>query len=299
MSRSRNIAKALAKLHARVARFDPGSGGGQGEGDSPQMIAAAMGQVGARGPGYQLALVLLALKWWPDGVHGSRRVVKRSKPEWEYVTAAGGTFAPKLANGSPLNADGAPLGPLYPKAVLTAVDEKGNKIPPPRAVLRSGRAITAECRPQTTSLQAAQHQLTDWLVRKARRGVWPLPVPLIERINARPGFWGTFVQAVLDEYCFPDRCAQCLGHGKALTVEGVGDRLKSKVIVCPKCEGRGLAERGVERRAQAVSMRRDDFQKHLQPAYVWLLNLVRHLEYTAARALNRALDDGSDGQDDG
>lgn len=314
--RSRNIAKALAKLHARVARFDPGSGGGQGQGDSPQMIAAAMGAVGAGKPGMQLALVLLSLKWWGDGVHGAERVVGRERPSWEYLTADGRTYPARLGpDGSPvtprvraevvddlgarkvvtLDPGGQPLGPKYPKAMLEAI--KAGDYVAPRAVLRSGRAIAAYARPQTTVAQAMRHTLQDWLRRKRRAGAWPLPEKLIARIEARPSFWPEFVHAVLDEYCHPERCPTCLGHGKELSLAPLDGKVAARIVVCTKCEGRGLAERGVERRAKAVGLRRDDFQTHLQPAYVWLLNLVRYLEYTAARALNRALDDEDDEQD--
>lgn len=309
--RSRNIAKALAKLHARVASLDPGSGGQHGEGDSPQMIAAAMGSVGAGRPGMQLALVVLCLKWWGDGVHGAERAVGRSRPSWEYLTPDGRSYPARLGpDGSPVtprvraevvddsgatkvvtvDPGGQPLGPKYPKALLEAI-QAGNYAPP-RAVLRSGRAVMAYARPQTTAAQAMRHTLQDWLRRKRRAGAWPLPERLVARIEARPSFWPDFVQAVLDEYCHPDRCPTCLGHGKELNLAADDrGRVVSRVIVCSKCEGRGLADRGVERRAKAVGLRRDDFQTNLQPAYVWLLNVVRHLEYTAARALNRALDD--------
>jgi hypothetical protein len=258
-NRSRNVAKLVARLNPKNARLDMGFGGGPSE-DSPDMVAGAIGWAGVQHPGLQLAIAVFCLKWWPSVGEGPQR----RRETGGFVVERG------------------------------MRRERGGGLSQFAYQEVSFRAVAAQVLPQTTVRQAIDRTLETWLSRKLRSGAFPMPPGLLERINHRPGFWRTFYDTVMDEFLNPARCTHCLGHGQVLKVKKAqgGHAASSKRVDCPTCEGRGLVDRSSNRRARAVGINAQDFHRYLKPPYLWMLNALRHLEYAAARKINRALDEG-------
>jgi hypothetical protein len=276
----RNVAKLLARLNAKTSNLTGGGGGGRGEGDTAQVVAAALG-LAAWSPGSQsapahrnpwrrLALQVFCLKWWPDTACAPARVRVRH-------VALEEVLVPHRVSVERYAAKGKERIDRYVARAQVYVEDTTPMSPAKREVLRL---------------------LATWTFRKWRRcAAWPaLPEHIARRIDRRQHFWEGFLEAVFHEFCHPSVCPDCSGEG--YTRANVLDPSQTRVIgikktPCEFCEGRGLVPRSATRRARALTLRREDFEDHFERIYTWQLNLLRYAEYVAARALSRALDEDS------
>lgn len=287
MNRQRkNVAKLMARLNCKVAQFTIGSGGEPGAGDTPQMIAGALGSVAAKGPGYSLAIAVLCVKWWPAAI--SKGEVSRAAIR-----------DPKCVHCHS-DYDGNPCASGHGVKSLVVVRTPHR----PRQDWQSPRMVSgvklvnryeyssARSTIGTAMQESVHDMLKRWLQRKAPKWAVRVPPDLIDRINAKPGFWTSFQAAALSEFCNPQRCIGCGGAGQKLQmIKDKASKVTSKVIVCPVCEGNGTVPKSNNKRAKAIGIRADDFARYVKPLYDQLLNLLRHLEYLAARAVSRSLRD--------
>lgn len=267
-----NVQRLLGRLDA---------GGGSGGTNSPDVLAAAMGFAGwtrgskhrdaRRRPWVQLSIRVFCLKWWPDTAVGIERTMVRD------------------------------IQLVKVPVPLPRIDQPFEYLPrEPRKPRDCGFVMRSEVYTETeTPMSAAKRELlrtlAAWTFQKWRRR-WPaLPEAIVKRIATRDDFWEGFMEAVFDEFCNPTMCSVCAGEGLTRAVELDATRTKVvgiKKTLCAPCEGRGRVSRSATRRARTLTLRREDFEDHFERIYTWQLNLLRYAEDVAARALNRALDDG-------
>lgn len=266
--RHRNVAKLLTRLQPKAPSFVPrkGSEGHREVWDIEDgvTIAGALGAVAAKGPGPAFAVTVLCLRWWPEYVFGPEVVQVHGR---------------KLA--------AVPLKVGYGRTERVVKSEVDGKLAP----VLIKRGVEEATRRQ--SFRPALLPLLGFANRGfARKLPWDTMPPAIQKRVLAAHERGELVASLLDEYVNPNFCTRCHGYGQILrTKDEDGVPVPAEIVDCPVCIGQGHMPWGIGRRAKAIGMRADDYNKHVQQAYVAVLGLFRHLEGRAARAFVKALGD--------
>lgn len=260
----RNLAKLMAKLNPRSVPL-LGSRGGMPD-ITPEDVAGALGLACSRGPGPRLAVLVVALRWWPglmDGVtrtFGHRTIVHHVR-----TRALGG------------------------KAVRKAVTEK---IPIEAPAESAAFQIVAQIVATKLCARFSRHYRAESTPR-ARGDIQPrLPDGLYARVT-HPDTAAAWARVVIDEFRHPRHCTTCTPWGMAgqipVPVEEHGKVVEVRWDTCPNCAGAGALGWGSGRRAKALGIRRQDFAAYLADTHEAALTLLRELEWRGVRFIKRCL----------
>lgn len=265
-SSPRNLAKQMAKLNPKSLNLQ-GSRGGMPD-ITPEDVAGALGLACSRGPGPRLAVLVVALRWWPglmDGVNktvGHRTIVHHVR-----TRDLGG-------NG---------------KAVRKAVTEK---IPIEAPAESPSFRFVAQIVATKLHGRFSRHYRAESTPR-ARGDIQPrLPDGLYARVT-NPVTAAAWARVVIAEFRHPRHCTTCTPWGRAgqipVPVEEHGKVIEVRWDTCPNCAGAGALSWGSGRRAQSLGIRRLDFANHMADTHEAALTLLRELEWRGVRFIKRCL----------
>ncbi|HYQ54224.1 MAG TPA: hypothetical protein VES70_27760 [Pseudomonas sp.] len=118
--------------------------------------------------------------------------------------------------------------------------------------------------------QAKQHAARELEAVKA--GCWP---------NSTLDSLATLAGAAIAEIAERPICRGCQGAGKR--------ELAQAVLICPECDGAGIAGKSDRRRAAAIGRDESTYRSTWRPVYEWIYERMEVAESDAAKRLQAAL----------
>lgn len=264
-STPRNLAKQMARLNPKSQSL-MGSRGGMPD-ITPEDVAGALGIAASKGPGPHLAVLVVALRWWPGLVEGPRKTVGHTKI----------THREKGRN-----AQG--------KRITWTWEEQ---IPIEAPTETPAFKLVASILAAKLRSRVYRHYLPESSPRTRGDVKLRLPDPLFARIVHDEWFTQDWARVVIAEYRHPNHCPTCTPWGRAgqvpLPIEREGKIVEVRWDTCPKCAGAGSLGWGRDRRAKAIGMRGIEFASHLAIHHEGALALLRELEWRGVRRIKRRL----------
>lgn len=253
----RNLAKEMAKLNPRSVPL-LGSRGGMPD-ITPEDVAGALGLACSRGPGPRLAVLVVALRWWPGLMEGAQQTVAYR----ELIHRDRGT-GKKWVEKIPVEAPAeSPAFQFVASLIATRLHD----------------LFVKHVRPES--------------VTRTRGDVQPrLPDGLYARVT-HPATAAAWARVVIGEFRHPRHCTTCTPWGMAgqipVPAEEHGKVVEVRWDTCPNCAGAGALGWGSGRRAKALGIRRQDFAAYLADTHEAALTLLRELEWRGVRFIKRCL----------
>lgn len=256
-SKHRNLAKQMAKLNPKVQNLRQ-MGGGTPD-ITAQDVAGALGLACTNGPGPRLAVLVVALRWWPGLMEGvqktvaHREVIHRDK-------GTGKKWVEKIPVEAPAES---PAFQFVASLIATRLH---------------GRFV--------------RHVRPESAVR-ARGDIRPrLPDPIYARLTSQSTAHA-WARVVIAEYRQPNHCTVCTPWGRAgqvpVPLEEHGKVVEIRWDTCLHCAGAGSLSWGSARRAKALRVRRLDFANYMADTHEVALTLLRELEWRGVRYIKRCL----------
>lgn len=256
-SKHRNLAKQMAKLHPKSLNLHGASGGIPDI--TSEDVAGALGLACSCGPGPRLAVLVVALRWWPglmDGVQktvGHMEIIHRDK-------GRGAKWTERIPVEAPAES---PSFQFLANIIATRLH---------------GRFIRY-VRPESAA--------------RARGDIRPrMPDPIYARLTSKATS-SAWARVVIAEYRQPNHCTVCTPWGRAgqvpVPVEERGRVVEIRWDTCLNCAGAGALSWGSGRRAKALGIRRADFANHMADTHEDALTMLRELEWRGVRYIKRRL----------
>lgn len=289
LRRRRSTAKLLARLEAKGIGLPDGGGRSTAASvESAIDIAAALGYIGAQGPGPRLSAMVLCLRWWPGLFEGPAKVVARQDVVRTHtVTRITAERSLKFVEH-----------PVYAGVAWRPLKREEHTI---RYTERVGIELPAETESFRFVASILESRLGMRIARAARQthartGLQsrshiehPIDEATLHKLTS-PIFLARWARAVIHEYRHPNQCPVCLGYGERLTIkEGKDGRPKAEVTGCEECGGQGVTAWSVKRRGKAVRIGEHTFRGYLNHHHDGALALLRELEHRGATSLLRRL----------
>lgn len=256
-SKHRNLAKQMAKLNPKSLNLQ-GTSGGMPD-ITPEDVAGALGLACTRGPGPRLAVLVVALRWWPGLMEGANKTVAHR----EVIHRDRGT-GKKWVEKIPVEAPAESPGFQFVASLIaTRLHDRFVKHVRPESVTRT----RGDVRPRLPDAIYAR------LTRQAHANAW--------------------ARVVIAEYRNPNHCTTCTPWGRAgqvpVPIEEHGKVVEIRWDTCPICAGAGSLSWGSARRAKALRVRRLDFANYMADTHEAALALLRELEWRGVRYIKRCL----------
>lgn len=256
MTRKRhNLAKEMARLNPKSMGLTGGFGGKPDI--TAEDVAAALGMAGG-GEGPRLAVIVVALRWWPGLVEGPMRTVG-----YRHI---------KHKIPSPV-----PGKAMYWQEPIPI--ERPAETP---SFLKVANVLSKRLRTRVYKFHGPESALERFKMKPET----------FERVQGEQ-FLGTWARAVIGEYRAPHHCPTCTPWGRAGEVP-FNVQEGSKVVeiqwrTCPQCAGGGVLSWGSGRRAKGVGMRNATFLNHLNVHHEGALAFLRDLENRGVQEIKARL----------
>ncbi len=262
MKRTRNLAKLMARLNPKSLNLR-GTSGGIPE-ITTEDIAGALGLASRAGPGPRLAVLVVALRWWPGLMEGVSKTVSHRKIVHRFKPKKGSNVV---------------RIPWVEKIPIEAPAET------------SSFQYVADIIATKLRSRIMRHYLPESAPRTRGDVKLRMPDSLFHRFDSDlPEQWA---RVVIAEYRHPNHCPTCTPWGRAgqvpTPVEQNGKIIEVRWDPCPKCAAAGALAWGSGRRAKALGLRRIDFANHLNHHHEGALTLLRELEWRGVRFIKRCL----------
>jgi hypothetical protein len=254
-----------------MARLNPKSipmqGGSRGIPDiTPEDVAGAIGMACAQGPGPSLAVLVVALRWWPGLIEGTVMTVghRTIVHDVRVKDRRGKTIRRTITEKIPIEAPAE--SPSF-QLVANIVAKKLH-----------GR-FAKHFRPESTP--------------RERGDIKPrLPDRLYAKLTD-PATAAAWARVVIAEFRHPRHCTTCTPWGRAgqipVPVEEHGKVIDVRWGTCPDCAGAGAMSWGSARRAKSLGIRRQDFSDYMADTHEVALALLRELEWRGIRFIKQRL----------
>lgn len=291
MRRRRSTAKLLARLNPKGMGIPDGGGRGtSGSVESAIDIAAALGYIGAAGPGPRLAAMTLCLRWWPGLFEGAPKVVARHDVVRTQNVTRITSERERVFVEHPVHAGVAWRRLKREEQTIRYTESMPVEMPSETESFRVLAGILETRMGQR--LARAREAGEEWHktgLKSRTRIETPIDAATFEKVSA-PGFLARWARAVIHEYRHPNQCPTCLGYGERLKMqEDEHGKVKAVVTGCEECGGQGVTPWSVKRRGKAVRIGEHVFRGHLNRHHDGALALLRELEHRGATALLRRL----------